>query len=124
MFHCKISYLFSGVAGVPAEFYVEAKAVKLDSLSFAVEGPSKARVEVTDSGEYQVTVRYFPEEPGEYTVHILCEEVDIPHSPFKVKVSPAGDPSKVYAEGPGLKPGCMVGTYWYSKISTVVVLVT
>ena len=94
---------------MPAEFYVDAKGTKLDSLTFAVEGPGKAPVEVEETGPHQLTVRYVAEEKGEYTIHVMCEEMDIPTSPFKVKISAKGDASKVYADGPGLKPGCMTG---------------
>ena len=94
---------------MPAEFYVEAHGAKLDSLTFAVEGPGKAPVEVEETGPSQLTVRYFPEEKGEYVIHVMCEEIDIPTSPFRVKITAKGDASKVYADGPGLKPGCMTG---------------
>ena len=106
-FHCQ--HLSPGIEGMPAEFYVEAKGTKLDSLTFAVEGPGKAPVEVEETGPSQLTIRYFPEEKGEYVIHVMCEEVDIPTSPFKVKISAKGDASKVYADGPGLKAGCMTG---------------
>ena len=109
--HCleRVPIFFAGIEGMPAEFYVEAKGTKLDSLTFAVEGPGKAPVEVEETGPSQLTVRYFPEEKGEYVIHIMCEEIDIPTSPFKVKITAKGDASKVYADGPGLKPGCMTG---------------
>ena len=94
---------------MPAEFYVDAHGAKLDSLTFAVEGPGKAPVEVEETGPGQLTVRYFPDEKGEYVIHVMCEEVDIPTSPFRVKISARGDAGKVYADGPGLKPGCMTG---------------
>lgn len=101
--------LLKGIEGTPAEFYVEAKNTKLDSLTFAVEGPGKAPVEVEETGPSELTIRYFPEEKGEYIIHVMCEEIDIPTSPFKVKITAKGDASKVYADGPGLKPGCMTG---------------
>ncbi|XP_065067168.1 filamin-A-like isoform X4 [Rhopilema esculentum] len=101
--------LEGGVEGMPAEFYVEAKGTKLDSLTFAVEGPGKAPVEVEETGPSKLTIRYFPEEKGEYVIHVMCEEIDIPTSPFRVKIVAKGDASKVYADGPGLKPGCMTG---------------
>ena len=94
---------------MPAEFYVDSHGTKLDSLTFAVEGPGKAPVEVEETGPNQLTVRYFPQEKGEYIIHVMCEEIDIPTSPFKVKITAKGDASKVYADGPGLKPGCMTG---------------
>ena len=110
-----ICYIFVGVEGMPAEFYVEAKGTKLDSLTFAVEGPGKAPVEVEETGPSKLTVRYFPEEKGEYVIHVMCEEIDIPTSPFRVKIVAKGDASKVYADGPGLKPGCMTGKDKHSK---------
>ncbi len=96
---------------MPAEFYVDAKNTRLDSMTFAVEGPGNAPVEVEETGPHQLTVKYFPEEPGEYVIHVMCEEVDIPTSPFKARISAKGNAAKVYADGPGLKPGCMTGKW-------------
>ena len=48
-------------------------------------------------------VAYFPTEPGEYAVHVLCNQDDIPKSPYMadIKPAPAGfDPSKVHNPNP------------------------
>lgn len=40
---------------------------------------------------------YFPTAPGEYAVHILCDNEDIPKSPYVANILPKGDyyPEKV-----------------------------
>jgi len=77
----------------------------LISLGFSIEGPSQARIECNDNGDGSADVRYWPTIPGEYAVHILCNDEDIPHSPFMAWIEPPGnfDPKKVNAYGPGLE---------------------
>jgi filamin len=53
-------------------------------------------------------VIYYPTKPGDYTVHVTCNGKDIPKSPFTVPITPGGDASKCYAEGPGLEPNGLV----------------
>jgi len=43
-------------------------------------------------------VAYYPTEPGEYAVHVLCNQEDIPKSPYMADIKPAPpglDPTKV-----------------------------
>lgn len=80
----------------------------MDSLGFAVEGPHQAEIKCRDLGNGKCEVIYYPTKPGEYTVHITCNGKDIPDSPFKVPITPGGDASKCYAEGPGLEPNGLV----------------
>uniref|UniRef100_A0A8C3CYC5 Filamin A n=1 Tax=Cairina moschata TaxID=8855 RepID=A0A8C3CYC5_CAIMO len=73
---------------------------------FSVEGPSQAKIECDDHGDGSCTVRYWPTEPGEYAVHVLCDGDDIARSPFMADVRPAtrdSFPDKVKAQGPGLE---------------------
>lgn len=57
-------------------------------------------------------MRYWPTEPGEYAVHVICDDEDIRDSPFIAHIHPAPPdcfPDKVKAFGPGLEPtGCIV----------------
>lgn len=66
---------------------------------FSVEGPSQAKIECDDKGDGSCDVRYWPTEPGEYAVHVLCNNEDIQHSPFMAEIvtPPAKDfyPDKV-----------------------------
>ena len=56
---------------------------------FSVEGPSQAKIECDDRGDGSCDVCYWPTEPGDYAVHVLCDGVDIARSPFMAAVRPA-----------------------------------
>jgi hypothetical protein len=64
---------------------------------FSIEGPSQARIECNDNGDGSANVRYWPTIPGEYAVHILCNDEDIPRSPFMAWIESPGhfDSNKV-----------------------------
>lgn len=63
-------------------------------------------------------MRYYPTTPGKYAIHVTCGDEDIPKSPFMVPISPAGDPMKVYAKGPGLEPeGVVAGIYLFLLVN-------
>lgn len=82
------------------------------SAGFSIEGPSQARIDCNDNGDGSANVRYWPTVPGEYAVHILCNDEDIPQSPFMAWIEAPGnfDPNKVKAYGPGLEPsGQIIG---------------
>lgn len=51
-----------------------------------MEGPSQAKIECDDKGDGSCDVRYWPTEPGEYAVHVLCSNEDIQHSPFMAEI--------------------------------------
>ncbi|CAM4840345.1 unnamed protein product, partial [Rotaria magnacalcarata] len=97
--------LEGGIIGFPADFVVETNG-ETGSLGFAIEGPSHARLELKDNGDGSANVRYWPTKQGEYAVHILSNEEDIPHSPFMAWIETQGnfDSNKVKAYGPGLEP--------------------
>ena len=109
------SYL-AGTAGKPCEFTVETKGAGIDSLGFAIEGPSQAEIHCQERSPGICDVRYYPTTPGNYAIHVTCGDEDIPKSPFMVPISPAGDAKKVYAEGPGLQPeGVVAGKVFLSQ---------
>ena len=65
---------------------------------FSIEGPSQAKIDCKDIGDGSADVTYYPTSPGEYAVHILCNEEDIPKSPYMAQIRPATnefDASKV-----------------------------
>ncbi|XP_028848556.1 filamin-A [Denticeps clupeoides] len=99
--------LESGVVGKSADFVVEAVGDDVGTLGFSVEGPSPAKIECDDKGDGSCDVRYWPTEPGEYAVHVLCKNEDIQLSPFMAEIQPAPGkdfyPDKVKAYGPGLQ---------------------
>ena len=55
---------------------------------FSIEGPSQAKIDCKDNGDGSADVTYFPTAPGEYAVHILCNEDDIPLSPYMAQIEP------------------------------------
>ncbi|ELW67409.1 Filamin-C [Tupaia chinensis] len=104
--------LETGQVGKSADFVVEAIGTEVGTLGFSIEGPSQAKIECDDKGDGSCDVRYWPTEPGEYAVHVICDDEDIRDSPFIAHIQPAPPdcfPDKVKAFGPGLEPtGCIV----------------
>ncbi|XP_052286873.1 filamin-A-like isoform X5 [Dreissena polymorpha] len=104
--------LEGGVVNQPACFTVETNG-EVGALGFSIEGPSQAKIDCKDNGDGSADVTYWPTMPGEYAVHILCNEEDIPQAPYMAQIQPATsafDASKVIAKGPGLeKDGVTVG---------------
>lgn len=78
-----------------------------------MEGPSQAKIECDDKGDGSCDVRYWPQEPGEYAVHVLCNSEDIRLSPFMADIReapPDFHPDRVrYATGPGEQGPGLVG---------------
>lgn len=76
-------------------------------LGFSIEGPSQAKIDCKDNGDGSADVRYLPTAPGEYAVHILCDNEDIPKSPYIANILPAADyyPDKV-CETAEITPCC------------------
>ncbi|XP_053530109.1 filamin-B isoform X2 [Ictalurus punctatus] len=104
--------LEGGVVGKSADFVVESVGTDVGVLGFAIEGPSQARIECDDQNDGSCDVKYWPTEPGEYAVHIMCDDEDIEESPFMAYIIPdnkASYPDQVKAYGPGLeKTGCII----------------
>ncbi|XP_054092061.1 filamin-A isoform X3 [Zeugodacus cucurbitae] len=103
--------LSGGVIGYPAAFVVETNG-ETGALGFTVAGPSQAEIECHDNGDGSALVKYHPTAVGEYAVHILCDNEDIPKSPFIAQILPRTDfhPELVKTYGPGLeKNGVTIG---------------
>ncbi|XP_073688386.1 filamin-C isoform X2 [Garra rufa] len=99
--------LKTGMVGKSADFVVEAIGTEVGTLGFSIEGPSQAKIECDDKGDGSCDVRYWPTEPGDYAVHVICDDEDIKDSPFMAHILPAANdvfPEKVKAFGPGLEP--------------------
>ena len=62
--------------------------VLLTPAGFSIEGPSQAKIDCKDNGDGSADVTYFPTAPGEYAVHVLCNEEDIPKSPYMAQIVP------------------------------------
>ncbi|XP_042868221.1 filamin-A-like isoform X2 [Penaeus japonicus] len=101
--------LKGGVVGYPSLFTVETNG-ETGALGFSIEGPSQARIECNDNGDGSADVRYFPTAPGEYALHILCNNKDVPGSPYIAQILPKTDyyPEKVKCKGPGLEKNGVV----------------
>uniref|UniRef100_A0A671RIR5 Filamin-B-like n=1 Tax=Sinocyclocheilus anshuiensis TaxID=1608454 RepID=A0A671RIR5_9TELE len=98
----------SGVrAKVPQSFTVDCSKAGVAPLSVAVTGPKGIAdpVEVTDNGDGTNTVAYTPSVEGSYSVVVKYADEEVPRSPFKLRVQPTHDASKVRASGPGLTTG-------------------
>ncbi|XP_063147803.1 filamin-B isoform X3 [Candoia aspera] len=104
--------LHEGVVGKSADFVVESIGPEVGSLGFAIEGPSQAKIECDDQNDGSCDVKYWPKEPGEYAVHVMCDDEDIKDSPYMAFIQPASqdfNSDKVKAYGPGLeRTGCIV----------------
>ncbi|XP_015510160.1 filamin-like isoform X1 [Neodiprion pinetum] len=97
--------LHGGVVGYPAKFTVDTNG-ETGSLGFSIEGPSKAKIDCHDNGDGTADVTYYPTAPGQYSVHINCDDEDIPKSPYMAEILPKVDydPDKVEVHGPGVHP--------------------
>ncbi|XP_037898811.1 filamin-A isoform X1 [Glossina fuscipes] len=112
--------LRGGVVGYPAAFVVETNG-ETGALGFTVAGPSQAEIECHDNGDGSALVKYHPTATGEYSVHILCDEEDIPKSPYIAQILPRTDyhPEHVKAYGPGLeKTGVTLGEPTHFTVDT------
>ncbi|XP_031347323.1 filamin-A isoform X1 [Photinus pyralis] len=97
--------LMGGVTGYPALFTVETHG-ETGALGFSIQGPSQAKIDCHDNGDGSADIKYYPTAPGEYAVHILCDNEDIPNSPYIAQIFPTTDyyPDKVEVYGPGIEP--------------------
>ncbi|KZC12063.1 Filamin-A [Dufourea novaeangliae] len=96
--------LHGGVVDYPAKFTVNTNG-ETGGLGFSIEGPSKAKIMCYDHGDGTADVSYLPTAPGQYAIHILCENEDIPNSPYVANILPKSnfDPDKVKVYGPGVQ---------------------
>ncbi|XP_059165585.1 filamin-A-like isoform X3 [Physella acuta] len=96
--------LEGGVVNQPAVFTVETNG-EVGALGFSIEGPSQAKIDCKDNGDGSADVTYWPTQAGEYAVHVLCNDQDIPNSPYMANIIPAQpfNAGKVIAKGPGLE---------------------
>ena len=72
--------------------------VSCQFTGFSIEGPSQAKIDCKDNGDGSADVTYWPTAPGEYAVHVLCNDEDIPQAPYMAQIQPATtafDASKV-----------------------------
>ena len=102
--------LEGGITQQWAEFTLDTSKAGNGDLNMSIEGPCEAKVQVDEQGEGIAEVKFLPEEPGEYKVHVTFADEAIPGSPFTPVFELCTDASKVKAEGPGLeRHGVRVG---------------
>nr|XP_035146258.2 filamin-A-like isoform X3 [Callithrix jacchus] len=93
-------------ANLPQSFQVDTSKADVAPLQVKVQGPKGPRlvepVDVVDNAHGTQTVNYLPSREGPYSISVLYGDEEVPQSPFKVKVLPSHDGSKVKASGPGL----------------------
>jgi len=91
-------------ANLPQSFQVDTSKAGVAPLQVKVQGPKGLvePVDVVDNADGTQTVNYVPSREGPYSISVLYGEEEVPRSPFKVKVLPTHDASKVKASGPGL----------------------
>uniref|UniRef100_A0A3Q2E459 Calponin-homology (CH) domain-containing protein n=1 Tax=Cyprinodon variegatus TaxID=28743 RepID=A0A3Q2E459_CYPVA len=91
----------------PTYFTVDCSEAGQGDISIGIKcspgvvGPAEADIDfdIIRNDNDTFTVKYTPPGAGSYTIMVLFA---IPMTPFRVKVDPAHDASKVKAEGPGL----------------------
>lgn len=88
----KVSQILVGQREVSKNFFKECfeRGVWL-CAGFSIEGPSQAKIECDDKGDGSCDVRYWPTEPGDYAVHVICDDEDIKDSPFMAHILPAAN---------------------------------
>ena len=93
-------------AGQKAPFTVDAKGAGDGELDVFVEGPlGEEKIDIKNNGDGTYSCMYFPNKFGRYIVNVTWSSVQVPNSPFNVKVATAVDASKIKAYGPGLERG-------------------
>ena len=100
--------MFVCFLGRPAEFKIfthKAGGEGIVDVTCTDEDGNPAEVKLKDNRDNTYSVSYMPLKPGKYTVTIKFNNSDIQKSPFIVPIDPYCDPSKVKADGPGLKGG-------------------
>ena len=99
------------VCGSHPEVTVDTSEAGTGKLEAMIEGPNKYRPKVYMSegvnGLY--SIKFQATNPGRYIITPLWSGQEIPGSPFKVRVHPAPDASRVKAYGSGLEDG-YIGT--------------
>ncbi|XP_069499881.1 filamin-B isoform X2 [Ambystoma mexicanum] len=97
-------------ANEPTHFTVDCTEAGEGDVSVGIKCEARVVSENEEDIDFDIihnandtfTVKYMPPGAGRYTIKVLFAGQEIPSSPFRVKVEPSHDASKVKAEGPGL----------------------
>ncbi|KAM9277443.1 filamin-C [Cariama cristata] len=114
-------------ANEPTYFTVDCSEAGQGDVSIGIKcapgvvGPLEADIDfdIIKNDNDTFTVKYTPPGAGLYTIMVLFANQEIPSSPFRIKVEPSHDASKVKAEGPGLsRTGVEVGKPTHFTVQT------
>jgi filamin len=99
--------LEKGTVNQKCKFSVSTREAGVGGLSFAIEGPSEAKMSCVDNRDGSCDVDFMPTEPGVYDISIKFADQHIPGSPFKVFVDgpqqvSTGDYRSVRLYGPAV----------------------
>ncbi|KFO62255.1 Filamin-A, partial [Corvus brachyrhynchos] len=114
-------------ANEPTYFTVDCSEAGQGDVSIGIKcapgvvGPLEADIDfdIIKNDNDTFTVKYTAPGAGLYTIMVLFANQEIPSSPFRIKVDPSHDATKVKAEGPGLsRTGVEVGTPTHFRVQT------
>ncbi|XP_066922248.1 filamin-A-like isoform X11 [Clytia hemisphaerica] len=93
-------------AGKPCDIAIDTRKAGKAKLKVEVtdEVGNPVKVDLTEEEPGLFASSYFPEKEGNHTVNITFGGKPVAKSPYKVKINPAFDASKVKVFGPGIKP--------------------
>ena len=105
---CRIEGLHQNtlnIAGKPIEFRVDSSEAGTGVLKVFVQGPRDhvPKVYLADDGKGHHSVKFDALYPGRYFIVVAWSDSHIPGSPFKIRVHPGPDASKVKVSGPGIE---------------------
>lgn len=84
-----------GAMGVKNEFNVYVHEAGAGMLSVAIDGPSKAEIDIQDRNTGFVTVSYVVHTAGEYRISVKYNDEHVPKSPRKVQIDPECEDAKL-----------------------------
>ena len=93
------------IAGKPVEFTVDTKEAGHGQLRVFIQGPQdhRPKVYLADDSKGIYSVKFDTLIPGKYFIVVVWSDSHVPGSPFKIRVYPGPDASKVKVTGPGTK---------------------
>ena len=98
------------IAGRPLDFFVDTKKAGTGQLQVEAQAPNKTNTKVYIAEDDRIySLKFDPSMAGWYKAYVWWERDQIPGSPFKLRIHPGPDASKVKAYGPGLGPTIEVG---------------
>ncbi|CDS40988.2 filamin [Echinococcus multilocularis] len=86
------------------EFTVDMSGAGKGGLGLSIEGPADAAINCIDNKDGTCTVEYTPTMAGTHDIHLKFGGIEIPMSPFHVRIQGNADVSKVRCYGHGLEP--------------------